>query len=382
MTQIRLKPWRTTWRGVSIAAIVSAGALAAGALGAAPAGASAHIGAYRQINLVSDQPGKANLPDSDLVNAWGLAASPGTNASPGSPLWVADNGSDVATLYKGISATSVSKVPLTVSVTGAAPTGQVFNGDGSAFIVKDGQGNSGSALFIFDTENGTIDGWAPNVGGPPPSMVTEVARNNGANAVYKGLAEATVKGKSFLYATNFRSGRVEAYDSTFTPVEMPGGLFVDRGLPTGYGPFGIAEIKGMLYVSFAKQDSTLHDDVGGSGHGFVDVFTNNGKFVRRLVSRGALDSPWGMALAPAGFGQFSGDLLVGNFGNGLINVYNPDNGAHLGVLRRSNGVPIQIDGLWGLMFGNGNAAKTNQLIFSAGPSHESHGLLGKIVVAH
>jgi uncharacterized protein (TIGR03118 family) len=381
MTQIRLKPSRTTWRGVSVAAIVSAAALAVGALGAAPAGATAHPSAYRQINLVSDQAGKANLPDSNLVNAWGLAASPGTNASPGSPLWVADNGSDKATLYAGASATSVSKVPLTVSVTGAAPTGQVFNGDGSAFVVKDGQGNSGSALFIFDTENGTIDAWAPNVGGPAPSTVTEVARDNGANAVYKGLAEATVNGKSFLYATNFRSGRVEAYDSTFTPVEMPGGLFVDRGLPTGYGPFGIAEIKGNLYVSFAKQDATLHDDVAGSGHGFVDVFTNNGKFVRRLVSRGALDSPWGMALAPASFGQFGGDLLVGNFGNGLINVYNPDNGAHLGVLRQSNGVPIQIDGLWGLMFGNGNAAKTNQLLFSAGPSDESHGLLGKIVVA-
>ena len=140
MTQIRLKPSRTTWRGVSIAAIVSAGALAAGALGAAPAGASAHIGAYRQINLVSDQPGKANLPDSDLVNAWGLAASPGTNATPGSPLWVADNGSDKATLYAaGSTPNSVSKVGLTVNVTGAAPTGQVFNGDGSAFIVKDGQ---------------------------------------------------------------------------------------------------------------------------------------------------------------------------------------------------------------------------------------------------
>jgi len=212
--------------------------------------------------------------------------------------------------------------------------------------------------------------------------VTEVARDNGANAVYKGLAIAQVNGKSFLYASNFRSGRVEAYDSTFTPVEMPGGLFVDRGLPNGYGPFGIAEIKGMLYVSFAKQDATLHDDVAGSGHGFVDVFTNNGKFVRRLVSHGALDSPWGMALAPASFGQFGGDLLVGNFGNGLINVYNPDNGAHLGVLRQSNGVPIQIDGLWGLMFGNGNAAKTGELVFSAGPSDESHGLLGKIVVAH
>jgi uncharacterized protein (TIGR03118 family) len=382
MTQFRLKPARVNRRGLFVATIVSAGALAAGTLGAAPAGASAHIGSYRQINLVSDQPGKANLPDSDLVNAWGLAASPGTNASPGSPLWVADNGSDKATLYAaGSTPNSVSKVGLTVNVTGAAPTGQVFNGDGSAFIVKDGQGNSGSSLFIFDTENGTIDGWAPNVGGPSPSMVTEVARNNGANAVYKGLAEAQVNGKSFLYATNFRSGRVEAYDSTFTPVEMPGGLFVDRGLPVGYGPFGIAEINGKLYVTFAKQDAKLHDDVAGSGHGFVDVFTNNGKFVRRLVSRGALDSPWGLALAPRSFGQFGGDLLVGNFGNGLINVYNPDNGAHLGVLRRSNGVPIQIDGLWGLMFGNGNAAKTGELVFSAGPSDESHGLLGKIVVA-
>jgi uncharacterized protein (TIGR03118 family) len=383
MTQFRLKPARVTRRGLFVATIVSAGALAAGALGAAPAGATAHHGAYRQINLVSDQAGKANLTDSDLVNAWGLAASPGTNAKPGSPLWVSDNGSDKATLYAGASATSVSKVPLTVSVTGAAPTGQVFNGDSSAFVVKDDQGNSGSALFIFDTENGTIDGWSPGVNpnGSSPSTMTEVARDNGANAVYKGLADATVKGKSFLYATNFRSGRVEAYDSTFTPVEMPGGLFVDRGLPTGYGPFGIAEINGKLYVSFAKQDATLHDDVAGSGHGFVDVFTNNGKFVRRLISRGALDSPWGMALAPASFGQFGGDLLVGNFGNGLINVYNPDNGAHLGVLRKSNGVPIQIDGLWGLMFGNGNAAKTGELIFSAGPSDESHGLLGKIVVA-
>jgi uncharacterized protein (TIGR03118 family) len=382
MTQFRLKPARVTRRGLSAAAIVSAGALAAGALGAAPAGASAHIGGYRQINLVSDQAGKANLRDRDLVNAWGLAASPGTNASPGSPLWVADNGSDKATLYQGASATSVSKVPLTVNVTGAAPTGQVFNGDGSAFMVKDDKGNSGSALFIFDTENGTIDGWAPNVGGPAPSTVTEVARNNGANAVYKGLAEATVKGKSFLYATNFRSGRVEAYDSTFTPVEMPGGLFVDPGLPAGYGPFGIAEIKGKLYVTFAKQDATLHDDVAGPGLGFVDVFTNTGAFVRRLVTRGALNSPWGLALAPRSFGRFGGDLLVGNFGNGLINVYNPDNGASLGRLRRPNGLPIQIDGLWGLMFGNGNAAKTNELVFSAGPAEESHGLLGKIVVAH
>jgi len=382
MTQIRLRHARVR-RGVTVATIVAAGALAAGALGAAPAGAAAHVSAYRQINLVSDQAGKANLKDPDLVNAWGLAASPGTNASPGSPLWVADNGSDKATLYAaGSSPTSVSKVPLTVDVTGAAPTGQVFNADPNAFTVSDSQGNSGSSLFLFDTENGTIDGWSPNVGGPSPSTVTEVARDNGANAVYKGLAVATVKGKSFLYATNFRSGRVEAYDSTFTPVEMPGGLFVDPGLPAGYGPFGIAEIMGHLYVSFAKQDATLHDDTAGPGHGFVDVFTNTGAFVRRLVTRGALNSPWGMALAPRSFGRFGGDLLVGNFGNGLINVYNATNGAWLGRLSQRNGLPIQIDGLWGLMFGNGNAAGTNQLIFSAGPSKESHGLLGKIVVTH
>src|SRR5690349_18129572 len=222
MTQFRLKPARGTRRGWFVAAIVSAGALAVGALGAVPAGASAHIGGYRQINLVSDQPGKANLLDPDLVNAWGLAASPGTNASPGSPLWVADNGSDKATLYAGASATSVSKVPLVVNVTGAAPTGQVFNSDSSAFVVSDSHGNSGSSLFLFDTENGTIDGWAPNVNpnGSNPSTVTEVARNNGANAVYKGLAVAKSSVGTTLYATNFRSGRVEAYDSTFTPVEL------------------------------------------------------------------------------------------------------------------------------------------------------------------
>jgi uncharacterized protein (TIGR03118 family) len=172
---------------------------------------------------------------------------------------------------------------------------------------------------------------------------------------------------------------VEAYNGKFQPVELPGGLFVDPNLPAGYGPFGIAEINGKLYVSFAKQDATLHDDVAGLGHGFIDIFTNSGAFVKRLVTRGQLDSPWGMALAPSGFGQFSNDLLVGNFGNGHINVYNPSSGAHLGQLRNSKGMPIVIDGLWGLMFGNGQAAKTNQLVFSAGPDGESHGLLGKIV---
>jgi uncharacterized protein (TIGR03118 family) len=371
-------------------------AIAAGTLitvggAVAPAGASpAHRqnSAFVQVNLVSNQPGVAPLTDTDLVNAWGLAASPGTDQAPGSPLWVSDNGSDKATLYNNGTATTVSKVGLTVDVTGAAPTGQVFNIDTNPndFVVTDANGHSGRALFIFDTENGTIDGWNPGVGvapgATPPSTVTEVARDNGANAVYKGVAIAQASdGHTYLYATNFRSGRVEAYDSTFTPVELPGGLFVDPKLPTGYGPFGIQEIGGQLYVSFAKQDAALHDDVAGQGHGFVDVFTNDGAFVKRLITRGQLNSPWGLALAPNGFGNLGGDLIVGNFGDGNINVYNPNNGARVGDLRQPNRQPILIDGLWGLRFGNGTAAKTGELLFSAGPNHESDGLLGKIVMA-
>ena len=175
-----------------------------------------------------------------------------------------------------------------MSVTGAAPTGQVFNPDMSAFVVSDTKGHSGSSLFIFDTENGTIDGWSPAVDakGTNPSRVTEVARNNGANAVYKGLAIAqNLTARRTCTPPTSTSGRVEAYSGTFKPVELPGGLFVDPRLPAGYGPFGIAEINGKLYVTFAKQDATLHDDVAGRGHGFVDVFTNDGAFVRRLVTR-------------------------------------------------------------------------------------------------
>jgi uncharacterized protein (TIGR03118 family) len=377
-----------SWRGALLGVLASVAAIAFAIPAKAGSPTSLSNPAFVQVNLVSNQPDVAPLRDPDLVNAWGLAASPGTDQAPGTPLWVSDNGSDKATLYNNGTATTVSKVGLTVGVTGAAPTGQVFNTDTNPndFVVTDASGHSGRALFIFDTENGTIDGWSPGVGvapgAMPPSMVTEVARDNGANAVYKGLAIAQASdGHTYLYATNFRSGRVEVYDSTFTPVELPGGLFVDPKLPTGYGPFGIQEIGDQLYVSFAKQDAALHDDVAGQGNGFVDVFTNDGAFVKRLVTRGQLNSPWGLALAPSGFGNFGGDLIVGNFGDGNINVYNPNNGARVGALRQPNGRPIVIDGLWGLRFGNGNAAKTGELIFSAGPNDESDGLLGKIVVA-
>jgi uncharacterized protein (TIGR03118 family) len=374
-------------RARQAAVIVTAGALTALGVTAASAGASPP-GGYQQINMVSDQPGVAPLTDPDLVNAWGLSASPGTDATPGSPLWVSDNGTDKTTLYTGATSTTVNKASLVVDITSGAPTGQVFNSDSNPndFVVTDAAGHSGRAVFIFASENGGIDGWNPGVGAtapPNPSTVTEVGVNNGANAVYKGLAQAVASdGHTYLYAANFRSGRVEAYDATWTPVELPGGLFVDTKIPAGFAPFNVQELAGQLYVSYAKQDATLHDDVAGQGNGFVDVFTNDGAFVKRLVTRGQLNSPWGLALAPASFGRFGGALLVGNFGNGKINAYNINNGARLGELRGTNNKPIAIDGLWGLRFGNGNAAKNGELLFSAGPDGESHGLLGKIVAVN
>ncbi len=363
------------------AAAVAAAALATMAAAASPAGAGQ--ARFHQVNLVSDIPGVAPLTDPDLLNAWGLAATPGTDQAPGSPLWVSDNGSDKTTLFAGATPTSVAQV-LVVNITAGAPTGQVFNPDRAGFVVHDAAGHSGSALFIFASENGAIDAWNPGVGatGSGPSTVTETPINNGANAVYKGLAIAQASdGHTYLYATNFRSGRVEVYDSNFQPAQLPGGLFTDPAIPAGYAPFGIQELAGKLYVTYAKQDAALHDDVAGQGHGFVDVFTNDGALIGGLVSHGQLNSPWGLALAPAGFGGFGGALLVGNFGDGHINAYNPDTGTHLGQLRGPGGHPIVIDGLWGLRFGNGKAAKTEELVFSAGPNGEADGLLGKIVVA-
>ena len=300
---------------------------------------------------------------------------------------MADNGSDKATLYTGATPTSVSKASLVVNVTGAAPTGQVFNPDTSAFIVRDKKGHSGASVFIFDTENGTIDGWNPAVGakGSTPALSSSVPRwptTGGAKAVYKGLALAQASnGKPYLYATNFHSGRIEVYNRAFKRVSLRGGHFADPYLPAGYGPFGIAEVGGELYVTFAKQDAMRHDDVAGPGHGFVDVFSNDGAFVR--LAR----HPWRAQLAVGsrrGAGRVR-PVQRRSAGRQLRERphqrLQPGNGAHLGQLRRANGRPIVIDGLWGLR-SDGNAAKTNQLIFSAGPDGEAHGLLGKIVAKY
>jgi len=323
---------------------------------------------YVQTNLVSDVPGRAVTTDPNLVNAWGIAFS------PTSPAWVADNGTGRSTLYTG----SGSIVPLVVTVAApkgsdgpSAPTGLVFNG-GGAFNVT-AHDKAGSSLFIFATEDGTISGWSPSVDATHSILAVD---NHEDGAIYKGLAIGTSEDGTFIYATNFFSGWVEMYDSNFGWVKN----FTDTDLPLGYAPFGIRVINGRLYVTFALQDEDKHDDVAGPGHGFVDVFDLSGHKLKRLISHGALNSPWGLALAPGNFGKFSGSLLVGNFGNGHINAYNIQNGAARGHMLRPNGGNLEIHGLWGLAFGNGGTAgPTNTLLFTAGPDDESHGLFGTIV---
>jgi len=327
------------------------------AVGPAPAGAAA--GGYVQENLVSDQPGVAQLTDPSLVNAWGMSRGPNT------PVWVSDNGADVTTLYNGAVGNPESPVAkvLTVSIPGGAPTGQVFN-DTTAFLMP---GTATAARFIFIGEDGELSAWA---GGPAATLVGHTD-----GAVYKGLALAHSPSGPMLLAANFHDNRIDVFDGTFAPV--PGtGMFRDPTLPAGYAPFNVAELGGQVFVTYARQDADGEDDVAGPAHGFVDVYTTSGAWVRRLVTHGVLNSPWGMAIAPAGFGQFSGELLIGNFGDGRIHAVDPGTGEVQGILRGTSGKPLAIDGLWGLMVGDAAAGGTSSVWFSAGPDDEAHGLLG------
>jgi len=324
---------------------------------------------YEQHNLVSDGAVPADLVDAALVNAWGLVAS------ATSPWWVADNGTDSSTLYNG---STGAKLSLRVSVP-SAPTGVVFNG-GTGFVVTSGS-TSGAARFIFATEEGTILGWSPSVA---PTQAVVAVDNSAGGAVYKGLAIASTAAGDRLYATNFHAGTVDVFDAAFHPVL---GGFTDAALPPGYAPFGIRHLGSTIYVTYALQDADKHDDVAGVGHGFVNAFDTEGNLLRRVASTGRLNSPWGLAVAPADFGTFSGDLLVGNFGDGHINAFDPGHFRGDGELRprgqlhAADGPPITIDGLWAIAFGNGAAAgPTNALFFTAGPFGEAHGLFGKVVV--
>ena len=345
--------------------------------GSSPGGTAVGHETYTVTNLVSDGTIPALHTDAHLVNAWGLTAL------PTSPWWVANNGTDTSTLYNGDGVAQFGATPLVVSVPGA-PTGAVAN-PMSDFVVSAG-GASGPARFMFATESGTIRGWNPGVPPgppppppPPPSTQTElVVDNSAAGSVYKGLTIGSANGNNFLYVNDFVNGKIDVFDKNFQPVEMP---FIDPGLPTGYGPFGIQNIGGHLFVTYAKQ-SGGNDEVGGQGLGFVDEFATDGTFITRVATRGQLNAPWGLAMAPANFGRFSGDLLVGNFGDGTINAYAEEQDgtfAPRGQLRTADRKPVTIDGLWGLGFGNGTGSgATNALYFTAGPDDESHGLFGRI----
>lgn len=378
----------------------------------APSGGSGHDrgkGRYVQRNLVSDGFVPAEHTDPNLVNAWGMARL------ATSPWWISDNGASVTTLYDGEGVAQFGTPPLVVRITGAgggpgAPDGAVANPT-SSFAVS-ARGASGPARFLFASEDGTISGWNPGVPPPTPpdtrSTETIVAVDHSSpdplgGAVYKGLAIASTPAGDRLYATDFRQGRVDVFDGTFAPVAMPG-AFVDPGIPDGFAPFGIQALGDTVYVTYARQDATRHDDVAGKHLGFVSAFATDGTFLRRVASGGKLDSPWGVALAPAsGFGRFGGKLLVGNFGDGHIIGYRldgrrdegdeadddkghgdgeaeaDDHGGAGGQYLTGAFGRITIQGLWGIGFGNDAAAgPSSALFFAAGPGEESHGLFGRI----
>ena len=319
---------------------------------------------YAAVNYVSDIPGAARRTDTNLVNPWGIAVS------SGGTIWVANNGTGTSTLYdqNGVPQDLVVEIPASeTNSEGANPTGTVFN-SGTGFVVSDGT-NSGPSLFIFVSEDGSISGWNPVVS---PDHAIIAVDDGDEGAVYKGAALAESSSGLRLYVTNFSKAEVSVYDDTFAEIEDEE-AFVDPDIPRGYAPFGIENIGGLLYVTYAKQDRDGEDDVPGPGHGFVDVFNADVGLVKRLVTRGALNSPWGLALAPAShFGNFNGALLVGNFGDGRIHGYDLTTGAFLGTMRKPDRVPLALDELWALH------TIGNEVFFTAGIVEEEHGLFGVI----
>ena len=342
-----------------------------------PALASSAVNSFTMTSLVANaSPAGAKLVDKDLVNAWGLAAGPGT------PLWVSDNNSGKATVYSGGVHGSAVTQDLTVTVPGGNATGQVFNGDAMAFPVG---GKSGAAAaFIVDTDSigatqspGEIAAWN---GGA--KFTVEDSPNGGAGgktpagAVFKGLALATTpKAGPELFAADVANARIDVFNRNFQPVSTPS-EFRDPKIPAGYAPFNVQNLGGKLYVTYGKQNRSRTDVVAGAGLGFVDVYTVNGVLLHHLVSHGPLDEPWGLAIAPGGFGPFAGDLLVGNLGNGWINVFNPVTGKYIDWLTTTSGQPVAISGLWGLQVGNSNFGGASSVVFSAGPRGYGDGVVG------
>jgi uncharacterized protein (TIGR03118 family) len=341
---------------------------------------------FRQSNLVSDdQPGHLNalIQDPNLINPWGVAFS------PTGPFFVNDNHTGTATIYDvdpNTNATTAEPLVVTIAppqavsgVTTASPTGIVFNLDQNGFML-----NGKPATFIMDTEDGTISAWN---GGAVTTLEVDNSANpahgdpnvppgEGIGAVYKGLAIGTEEdGTTLLYAANFRHGTVDVFNDKWQQVNS----LTDGDLPAGFAPFNVQVLNGHLFVTYALQDQFKHDDVAGSGNGFVDEFSLTGQLIARIASNGPLDSPWGMTIAPRDFGKFAGDLLVGNFGDGTINAFNLKNDKFEGKLDGVDGKPITIGDLWALTPGNGDmAGSKGEIFFTSGVQAESAGLVGVI----
>jgi uncharacterized protein (TIGR03118 family) len=344
----------------------------------APSAASAHDShgsphgslAVQQVNLVSDVPGQAALLDPDLVNPWGLSLGAAT------PLWVSNEGTSSSTLYSSApGAITATKVP-TVRVTVPHPTGQV-NNPGTGFVLSNGT-VSAPARFIFATLTGQIAAWGPPVS---PLLGAAEIKATVPGAVYTGLAIATAKGGDQLYAANFAKGRIDVFNSMFQKTTQPWWAFRDSHLPKGYSPFNVQSLNGKIFVAYAKVDPATGDEAAGKGLGFVDEYTVDGRLVDRIASRGTLNAPWGLAIAPTSWGKLAGSLLIGNFGDGRVNVVKPkSHGGYShtisGQLKNSSGHTLVIPGLWALTSGTATTGGTDAVWFSAGIDDETHGLVG------
>jgi uncharacterized protein (TIGR03118 family) len=344
-------------------------------------------GSFTDKALVSNNMGvvaTATTIDANLSNPWGIAIAPGL------PFWIADNNSNLSTLYSGTGEVETQEItgstdtgiaiPSSAAGVQSNPTGQVYNGAGG-FLIATPKGQE-TAQFLFDGEGGTIAAWANDSGAAAMTAYDDGVVNGANHAVYKGLAIGTANGATYLYATDLHNNKVDVFDTNFAkPVAMQG-KFVDPNLPAGFVPFGIAAVSNELYVTFAMQDQAMHDEVTGAGMGYVDAFDFNGNLLNRFASAGVLNAPWGIAVAPTGFGSLAGDVLIGNFGDGTVNIFTP-NGTSLatsvGALMVSNGGALSIPGLWSLAFGNGDPDKpTTTLFYTAGFANQTDGVFGSI----
>ncbi len=356
-----------------------------------PAGAAtaeaAQAKGFHVEKLSADRAHQADHQDMNLVNPWGLART------AEGPWWVANNGTNTISVLdaEGKRAQFAVQLP-------DGPSGMVAY-EGNSLLIEVNH-KKVPARFLVAAEDGTISAWAPGLDDKPlttsvvpmasivlPKLnvvsdhfeyATVVVDDADEGAVYKGLALAETKSGPRLYATDFHNGHVNMYDENFEDLDISG-AFTDPVLPAGYAPFGIRNLEGSLYVTYAKQDAQAMDDVKGLGNGYVDQFDFDGKLIARIAAKGDLDSPWGLAIAPKEFGALAGDLLVGQFGSGKILAYNLSTFKFDGALRTGNDKPITIDGLWSIDFGNGReAGDRDWLYFTAGPGDESHGLFGYI----